>query len=237
MTVEHYDSANCDCVPRHEHDDLRAEVADYQSRLKATADSWTALARENDELRAEKYGPLEDVIKARNALATRVQHAEAERDECSEGAMELRDVVASKTKLIAKLVDAALAVNADVERWRTTADLMHQANLQMLERQGITWPPGEPFVAVVEAEVERLRLADKQWADHVKRLADDRDRLRVQVEETARECGIQKTENERLRAALTEITELELEGDASLDDAIVIADEALNPPPLDQADG
>jgi len=59
----------------------------------------------------------------------------------------------------------------------------------------------------------------------------------VQVEETARECGIQKNENERLRAALTEITELELEGDASLDDAIVIADEALHPPPLDQADG
>lgn len=37
---------------------------------------------------------------------------------------------------------------------------------------------------------------------------------------------------ERMRAALTEIAELELEGDASLADAMHIADEALNPPPL-----
>jgi hypothetical protein len=33
-----------------------------------------------------------------------------------------------------------------------------------------------------------------------------------------------------LRAALTEITDLELEGDASVADAMRIADEALNPP-------
>lgn len=38
-------------------------------------------------------------------------------------------------------------------------------------------------------------------------------------------------EVERLRAALATITELDLEGDASLADAIAIADEALNPPP------
>jgi chromosome segregation ATPase len=36
---------------------------------------------------------------------------------------------------------------------------------------------------------------------------------------------------ERLRTALEEITDLELEGDASLADAMTIADEALNPPP------
>lgn len=38
-----------------------------------------------------------------------------------------------------------------------------------------------------------------------------------------------RAENEWLREALAEITELDLEGDASLSDAIKIADEALNP--------
>ena len=38
-----------------------------------------------------------------------------------------------------------------------------------------------------------------------------------------------RAENERLRAALVEISELDLEGDASLADALHIADEALNP--------
>jgi hypothetical protein len=40
-----------------------------------------------------------------------------------------------------------------------------------------------------------------------------------------------RAEIERLRVALTEITELDLEGDASLGDALAIADEAINPPP------
>ena len=38
-------------------------------------------------------------------------------------------------------------------------------------------------------------------------------------------------DNTRLTNALTEITDLDLEGDASLADAIRIADEALHPPP------
>jgi hypothetical protein len=37
-------------------------------------------------------------------------------------------------------------------------------------------------------------------------------------------------ERDRLRAALTEIIDFELEGDASLDDAMRVADEAINPP-------
>jgi hypothetical protein len=38
-----------------------------------------------------------------------------------------------------------------------------------------------------------------------------------------------EAEIERLRAALTEITELDLEGDASFADALAIADETLEP--------
>lgn len=41
-------------------------------------------------------------------------------------------------------------------------------------------------------------------------------------------------ENQRLRAALAEIMDLELEGDASLGDAMAIADEALHPSPVSQ---
>lgn len=50
-----------------------------------------------------------------------------------------------------------------------------------------------------------------------------------------REIDALRAENERLRAALTEIADLELEGDASLADAMTIADEALNPPPESEA--
>jgi hypothetical protein len=65
-------------------------------------------------------------------------------------------------------------------------------------------------IDALRAEVKRLTLADKQWADHVKRLS-------VQVEETARECGIQKTDNERLRAENERLqTALDLEVEMSV---------------------
>ncbi len=55
----------------------------------------------------------------------------------------------------------------------------------------------------VRGQLAALRISERAWTD----------------------------QNTRLRAALTEITDMELEGDASLADAVTIADEALNPPP------
>lgn len=78
----------------------------------------------------------------------------------------------------------------------------------------------------------RLAATASSWAE----LARDCDELRAKwkaAEAEAIEWAVKgdqlRAKNERLRAALVEITELELEGDASLDDAIRIADEALNP--------
>lgn len=72
-------------------------------------------------------------------------------------------------------------------------------------------------------------------------LTREREELRAEVERLRMEFHREHTEhgivfkevqdeNERLRAALTEIIDFELEGDASLDDAMRVADETLNPP-------
>ena len=60
-------------------------------------------------------------------------------------------------------------------------------------------------------------------------------RARPDVDDALARIHQAEVENQRLRAALTEISELDLEGDASLADALHIADEALNPPPLDSS--
>lgn len=57
-TVEHYDSANCDCVPRHEYDALRDENETLKRALTFAEGEVEGLAderlqRENRELRAE----------------------------------------------------------------------------------------------------------------------------------------------------------------------------------------
>ena len=75
-----------------------------------------------------------------------------------------------------------------------------------------------------------LRVSD---AVHKADRAVNHESIRAAYEEGWRnrdaEC---QQEIERLRAALAEIMDLELEGgEASLADAIVIADEALHPPP------
>jgi hypothetical protein len=67
----------------------------------------------------------------------------------------------------------------------------------------------------------------QMWTERgaeVERLVDIDDRLRAELDRVG-------STNDLFRAALTEITDLDLEGDASLADAIAIADEALNPPP------
>lgn len=46
---------------------------------------------------------------------------------------------------------------AEVNRWRVAARIEHEIQRQLLERLGIAWAPGEPFVALVEAEITRLR--------------------------------------------------------------------------------
>src|SRR5580765_845055 len=62
----------------------------------------------------------------------------------------------------------------------------------------------------LRAEIERLNAERQGWADTF-----------------AQNMKVIGAENARLRAALTEITDLELEGDAALADAMTIADEAL----------
>lgn len=52
----------------------------------------------------------------------------------------------------------------------------------MLQRLGIEWTPGEPFYALVEDEIVRLRLAHAQQIEgRIKDVADS-DELRVEVE-------------------------------------------------------
>jgi len=46
-----------------------------------------------------------------------------------------------------------------------SSDIEHEIQRLMLERLGIEWPPGEPFVAVVEAEITRLREAINAYLD------------------------------------------------------------------------
>jgi chromosome segregation ATPase len=107
----------------------------------------------------------------------------------------------------------------------------------------------------LRAEVERLKQGAKDMAvqlhDQYLELADtlaavrqdyersiqQRDELRAEVERLRAVAGGLVRDNSQLtqmladlRAALTEITDLELEGDASVADAMRIADEALNPP-------
>jgi chromosome segregation ATPase len=78
----------------------------------------------------------------------------------------------------------------------------------------------------LRAEVERLRGTCEWQADNDRKNAETISRLLAEIRHF-------RAEVERLRAALTEITELDLEGDASLDDAIGLADEALHPSPTE----
>jgi molecular chaperone GrpE (heat shock protein) len=80
-----------------------------------------------------------------------------------------------------------------------------------------------------------------EWRAEVKALRARNNALQAELEawkkraiavETKLRKPAAKGTAKRLQAALDEICNLELEGDASLADAIAIADEALNPPPL-----
>jgi CRISPR/Cas system CSM-associated protein Csm2 small subunit len=121
-----------------------------------------------------------------------------------------------------------------LDRDRAIADLTRERDeLRAAIEQ--TWRPEVTALRARNEELHRLYAEALARGDDERREAEDElraevERLRVQVEETAKECGIQKTENERLRAALTEIIDFELEGDASLDDAMRVADETLHPP-------
>ena len=80
----------------------------------------------------------------------------------------------------------------------------------------------EPYIKAMMGDTETL------WRT-IHELRAENERLQEELDVFVRR-DIQHTgEIERLRAALVEISELELEGDASLADAIHIAEEALNP--------
>lgn len=90
-----------------------------------------------------------------------------------------------------------------------------------LERWSVVAPPtadnGNPW-RVIDGERQTVAIVPNSPREARARLIASAPDLTAEVE--------------RLRAALTEITDLDLEGDASLADAMTIADEALNPPPL-----
>ena len=65
-----------------------------------------------------------------------------------------------------------------------STSIEHEIQRQMLERLGIAWTPGEPFEALVEDEINRLRATQQHC--HC-----DEDMIRFRDEEI-----------ERLRAAL-----------------------------------
>lgn len=72
----------------------------------------------------------------------------------------------------------------------------HEIQKQVLERLKLDWPPGEPFYAVVEDEIQRLRtilggMADlPTWAEEMGELQRDNQRLRRFLE--AIEAGFGK---------------------------------------------
>jgi hypothetical protein len=72
-----------------------------------------------------------------------------------------------------------------------TLNIEHEIQRQMLQRLGIEWTPGEPFYALVEDEISRLRT-------ELHRVAESR---RGQRERAQRA----EAENEQLRAALVQI--------------------------------
>ena len=133
------------------------------------------------------------------------------------------------------------AVNAERERDELRAALQHSR-----ESTGALINQAAKQIRELEAEVERLQ--GSHLASEVARANQRNDELRSEVErltEAHRYCdetirkhqqswAAEHAEIDRLRAALTEITDLDLEGDASLADAIAIADETLHPPPVNQ---
>jgi FtsZ-binding cell division protein ZapB len=127
----------------------------------------------------------------------------------AEGPDAVADLAGKEAKFAASAAEITAAkerdaLRAEIERLKEELAEWQSVNVAQVELRGLVESHMDMARGQWEcvAENERLTLADKQWADHVSRLADDVERLRVQVEETARECGIQKTDNERLRAAL-----------------------------------
>ena len=102
-------------------------------------------------------------------------------------------------------------------------------NLADAEEEAHDLDPAIPLIEELRGEIERLQFENGSLA-RMYALCEETLRERTGIAELLRsevaECS---AEIERLRAALTEISELDLEGDASVADALQIADEALNP--------
>jgi hypothetical protein len=101
----------------------------------------------------------------------------------------------------------------EVERLQAALDTEHEIQRVLLERLGIEWTPGEPFVALVEAEIERLTIDNRRltemWDADRETLTVEIERLRIELHRVAEsrrgqreraECA--EAENGRLRAAL-----------------------------------
>lgn len=105
----------------------------------------------------------------------------------------------------------------------------------------------EDFLADRTGELDALRAENERLKDALKDLGDwsrreiellraENERLRANLEFQTHLAKVNQEDltasqrrEERLRAALAEIIDLDLEGEASLADAMHIADEALNP--------
>jgi len=92
--------------------------------------------------------------------------------------------------------DATVILVADVARQRleqieqlkAAAHVEHEIQVQFLKRLGLEWTPGEPFVSIVGAQIEALKvtLADLgAWSRReIELLRQDRDGLKEQLART-----------------------------------------------------
>jgi hypothetical protein len=70
-------------------------------------------------------------------------------------------------------------LHGEIKRWQSATAVMHQIDVDMLERLGIAWPPGEPFVSLIEDEIVRLREQAQIREMRIAELDASNERLRA----------------------------------------------------------
>ena len=109
--------------------------------------------------------PVQELTRERDELRAAIEQTwrpevEALRRQMGKWQIDFENEAKANVGLPADMADIAAERDkawAEAESWRNTTALMHQVDVLMLERLSIAWTPGEPFVAVVEGEIERLR--------------------------------------------------------------------------------
>ena len=168
---------------RHELDALRAENERLTLADKQWADHVRRLSAENERLtgvveRAKlAYKAWEEVAHEKEAENERLQ---AEFAACNEAG---KSLYAENERL----TQARGMVAEEREAWkeralRESAENERQAREIVFLQKEVQRARAHLMDAELEAENQRLTLADRQWADHVKRLADDNERLRAALE-------------------------------------------------------